>query len=463
MSDPLVHMQAERAVIGCVLQGATVEETGPLPATCFGHTPNRLVWEAVLSLPPGHLVDHLTLAERLKALGVLAEVGGPEYLMALDQSVPLVGNLRAYCEQLRDYAQRRALDAHGAAVQVAARDFSRAPVSTAVEAAARFASLDAEAVDESAEGDLMDILTDWDAVRKGEIGEPYLPLPWQWMTEAGVKGFPQSLSVWSGRSGIGKTAGLSTCMAHWLWTRPEVGGVFGLEDGTRWLPERWLAYKLGMDYADVGASSARLTIAQEQAMEDFAPRLHDILRGKLKRYKRPGIKASELVARCRRWVSEGVKWIVIDHGLRVDYEAGKGREDIAIGRTVDALANLAFDRKVHIIAAWHLNRANDDNSMPQRKDLKESGYLDAAARLILGAWRQPTGPDGQPRTLLTVVKANKVAPEGLTGCLQWAGRSGMFEPRGGYVVDFAAERQKTKDTEHAARASRKLFGGGQAA
>jgi replicative DNA helicase len=458
VSEPLIHMQAERAVIGCVLQGATVEDTGPAPAECFGHRPHRLVWEAVLSLPLGQQVDHLTVCERLKGMGALGEVGGPAFVMSLDSGVPVLGNLRAYVDTLRDYAARRALDTHGAAVQVAARDFARPAVSTAVEAAARFASLDAQAVDESAEGDLLDILGDWDDVWQGRAEEPYLPLPWAWMTEAGVKGFPESLSVVSGRSGIGKTATLSTCMAHWLWTRPDMGGVFGLEDGTRWLPERWLAYKLGMDYADVGASAARLTQAQEMAMEDFTPRLHDILRAKLKRYKRPGITASELIARCRRWVSEGVKWIVIDHGLRVDYEAGNGREDRAIGRTVDALANLAYDKKVHIIAAWHLNRASDDDSMPQRKDLKESGYLDAAARFILGAWRQQNGPGGHPRTLLTVVKANKVAPEGLTGCLEWAGRSGMFEPRGGYVVDFNAERQRERDVEKAAKASKRLMG-----
>lgn len=456
MSAALVHQQAERAVLGCVLAGATVEETGPLPAECFGHRPNRLVWEAVLSLPAGHLVDHLTLAERMKARGTLAEAGGPAYLMGLDQSVPLTQNLQAYCATLREYAQRRALEAHALAVQSAARDFARAPVATAVEAAARFSTLDAQTVDESAEGDLMDILTDWDDIRQGRAEEPYLQLPWEWLTEAGLKGFPQNLSVVAGRSGIGKTSTLSTCMAHWLWNLPHVGGVFGLEDGTRWFPERWLAYRLGMDYSQVGASAERFTPAQEIAMEDFAPRLHDILRDKLKRYKRPGITASELVARCRRWVSEGAKWIVIDHGLRVDYETGNGREDRAIGRTVDALASLAYDKKVHIIAAWHLNRTNDDDSMPQRRDVKESGYLDAAARLILGAWRQQNGPGGQPRTLLTVVKANKVAPEGLTGCLEWAGRSGMFEPRCGYVVDFQAERQEQQERVKAEKAARRL-------
>lgn len=445
MSDALIHLQAERGVLGCVLTGCLVEDTGPLPAECFGHRPNRLVWEAILSLPAGESVNGLTVAERLKSMGSLAEVGGPAYLMALDQSVPLHHSVASFCATLRDYAHRRALDAHGAAVQVSARDFSRSPVATAVEAAARFGSLDAQTVDESAEGDLLEILSDWDNVWQGRAEEPYLPVPWQWLTAAGLKGFPENLSVVAGRSGIGKTSTLSTCMAYWLWSLPHQGGVFGLEDGTRWFPERWLAYKLGMDYSEVGASKARLTLAQEMAMQDFAPRLHDILRSKLKRYRRPGITASELVARCRRWVSEGVKWIVIDHGLRVDYEAGGGREDRAIGRTVDALANLAYDKKVHVIMAWHLNRSNDDDSMPQRKDLKESGYLDAAARLILGAWRQQSGPGGQPRTMLTVVKANKVAPEGLTGCLEWAGRSGMFEPRGGYIVDFQAERQAARE------------------
>jgi replicative DNA helicase len=414
-------MAQERAVLGCVLVGSPVDDTGPLPVEAFGH---------------------------------LAEVGGPAFLMSLDQGF-LTGNLPSYCATLREYALRRAVVRQAEAAAEAAKNLARQPDAVAAEASARLASLDPGALDEAGDSDLVGILDEWDAVRNGRLAEPYLPLPFRFLHEAGLRGCPENLSVVSGRSGIGKTALLSTCMAYWLWKLPYVGGVFGLEDGTRWLPERWIAHHVGIDYADVGV--ARLNEWQQEQLVDFYATRGPVLRQKLRAYRRAGITATGLLARCRRWISEGAKWIVIDHGLRIDYEAGgREREDRAIGRTVDALANLAINTRTHIIIAWHLNRASgDDESAPRRADLKESGYLDAAARLILGAWRQSAAPTGGPRTLLTVVKANKVAPEGLTAELEWSGRSGMFKADSGRVVDLQAESAAARDRARQERAAAK--------
>ena len=461
MSAELVPADHERAILGLVLGGhVTAGDTGPLRAEDFGHVPHAQVWAAILGLDAdGRQVDLLSVAERLKEAGHLAGVGGPAWLMTLD--IPVLGpvNLNTYCATVREYAARRQLKAEARRLDAAAADLKRRPQEVAAEASGRLVLAGGATGDEAGDVDLLEITDRWGKFvclppEEQEQAMPYLPVPWQFMREAGIKGLP-FFSVIAGRSGIGKTATLSTLAAYWLRVLPHKGAIIGLEDGTAWLDERWLARTLCMDYADVGTS--RLSEWQEQRYAEFVDTIQPILATKLRKYRRAGMTAGELVARCRRWIEQGVKWILVDHGLRVDYEAGeRERTDLAIKRTVETLAALAFNTNTHIVFAWHLNRLGEDEAQPTMRDLKESGYLDAAARFIWGAWRKGD------RTMLTVLKATKVAPPGLTCEVVWAGRSGMFDVKEGRVVDFAAEARAAQAAKEDARKDKKrnsLFGG----
>lgn len=455
----LADAQAERAVIGAVLCGATRTQVADVRPEDF--TEARVyVWQAVERLfSQGAAVDHLTLSEALKVAGRLVEVGGPAELMRMDSGGRLsLAALPQHVAIIRDRARRRRLHEAGERLKAMAYDLNL-PTD-------RIASHGAQAAltaggtsdgDEAGDVDLWEINDRWSAWAQMSEEErarhaPYLPMPWGWMREAGVYGFPESLSVVAGRSGIGKTALLSTCMAYWLRVLPHQGAVIGLEDGTAWLDERWIASSLGINYAEVG--TARLTPWQEEKYAEHVQHVGPMLHQKLRKYRRAGMTAGQLLARCRRWVDEGVKWIVVDHGLRVVYEPdGRLREDKVIGNTMDALSNLALNTRTHIIVAWHLNRASDDDSMPTQGDLKESGYLDAAARAIYGLWRKDN------RTLCTVVKATKVAPVGMTCEFAWKDRSGMFDTTQGRVVDFAAEARAAKEAKAMERKAVGLFGG----
>lgn len=450
--------QAERAVIGAVLNGATRQQVGDLRVDDFTEV-RQHVWQAVMRMfSQGRLVDHLTLAEALKTAGRLVEVGGPADLMKMDEigRVGLDGHLRQQVAVLKDFGARRRLDAEFDRRKAELHDMNLAP--------SRIAALASQSVltaggssedDEDGDVDLWEINDRWDAWGRMTEEEriehsPYLPLPWEWMREAGMYGLPQSLSVIAGRAGRGKTAMLSTCMAYWLRVLPHKGAVIGLEDGTAWLDERWIAASLGINYADVGCS--RLNEWQAKRYEEHMEHVGPMLREKLRKYRRPGMTATQLLTKCRRWLDDGVKWIVVDHGLRVVYEPdGRLRDDKIIGNTMDALANMAMAYKAHIPVAWHLNRASEDESMPTLGDLKESGYLDAAARFIGGMWSK----DG--RSMFTAVKATKVAPVGLTCELTWKGRSGLFDTNHGRVVDFQAEARAAAEAKRAEKKSTNLF------
>lgn len=466
-ASPHKDEQAERAVIGAVLHGATRQQVDGLRAEDFTG-PRVYVWQAVEHLlSQGKEVNDLSLAEVLKHRGRLVEVGGPSAfarMTLMDPSDPTSERRfwtpSTLCQALstvKDKSARRRLEATLEAARRNLYDPNLTPERVAADAAvAVLAAGPKRDDDEPGDVDLWEINDRWDSwnqmtEEERVRNEPYLPMPWAWMREAGFYGFPQNLSVVAGPSGMGKTATLSSCMAYWLRVLPHKGAVIGLEDGTAWLDERWLAKSLGIDYAAVGCS--RLNQWQEQKYAEHMEHIGPILREKLRKYRRPRMTAKELLTRCRRWIDEGVKWIVLDHGLRVIYEPdGRTRDDKIIGQTMDDLANMAMLNKVHIIEAWHLNRDAEDEEAPTLKSLKESGYLDAAARFIWFLWRR------NGRTMTTVGKATKVAPVGLHCELEWDGRSGMFDTNRGRVVDFAAEAVAAREAAKAEKEAQRQQG-----
>src|SRR5690242_2509498 len=85
-------LAAERAVLGAVLaDNSLVASVGEIVhPDDFSNPAHAQIFAAMIRLDgQSKQVDHLTLAEELKVLGQLVAVGGPAYLMRLDQVVPV--------------------------------------------------------------------------------------------------------------------------------------------------------------------------------------------------------------------------------------------------------------------------------------------------------------------------------------------------------------------------------------
>ncbi len=94
-------LAAERAVLGAVLADNTLiaNVAEVVHSDDFSSPAHAAIFAAMLKLDSTQRqVDHLTLSEELKVLGHLATVGGPAYLMALDQGVPLAHNAVQYAQ-----------------------------------------------------------------------------------------------------------------------------------------------------------------------------------------------------------------------------------------------------------------------------------------------------------------------------------------------------------------------------
>lgn len=458
--------QAEEAVIGAVLYGATRAQVFGLRAEDF--TDKRLwVWEAIETLfAAGRAVDTLTLNETLHRQGRLQDAGGPGYVIRLEERGRLTDDgavqTRALADHvaiIRDRSMRRKLAAQAKRLEAMTHDLNLHPETIAGGAVQALLASDTKSAEDPPDIDIIELAEQWSAwAERADSGAP-MGLDNGVHLKTGIEvidekfnGFVPNLNVIGGSASMGKTALIAE--AIWNWLRAGIkGGIIGLEDGTKWLTRRHLSRALGIPVAMVGVSS--LHEYQQGNLDDWMGRTSELYRRHLRIHRAGGIDAPGLLAIVQRWIAEGARWIVIDHGLRVNYAAGRDarRYDMAIGQTLDTLATLGDRHKVAIIVNWHLKRDREKEERPNMDDYKESGYLEAAARAMLGLWEQKSR---HGYMLVTGVKVTE-GERDWTVAVERDREHALVHSVGGYVVDFAAEAQAAKE---AAEAAKKAKSGG---
>jgi replicative DNA helicase len=456
--EALVDVEAEKALLGCCfLEGKLPEAARVLRLEDFGDARHAAVFAAMGALhASGVAVDSLTVAERLRELGTLGQAGGVAYLTQLDAAVHLSGNLRAYVATVRDRAMRRAVAARAQALLEEAHNLRRPPGRVAHEAGEDFRGLalsGGEEADERGHLDVESLNESWEAFAAGQRS-PYLPSGLEAL-DAVFRGFVPNLNLVGGKASMGKTAFVAEVAWGWL-QRGVPGGIFGLEDGTRWLVERHCARAVGLDLGDVGA--CRLHDVQQEAYQRFMGEAWDVTSRLLRVHRTSGLAAPELLRKAERWIAGGARWLVVDHGGRIAHESSSAKEryDLAIKRTAEGLDNLAHNTGVPIIVNWHFNRegSKQEGQRPTMEAFKESGYLEAFSGTMLGLWERP---ENEGHLLVTVVK-NRKGPRDVTVALERDARYGLVKSTGGFALDFKAESAAAQAAKAArSRNKRNLF------
>lgn len=455
----LVDVEAERAVLGAVLVERRLSDAARgLTPEDFGHAQHAAIWRAMVALHAGGIpVDHLTLAERLRAAGTLAQAGGPAYLMVLD--TPMATHAAAHVATVKDRALRRGLLERARALAQEARNLRTAPAGTAYRAGQDFrqlAAVGAGDADEMGSVDVLEVAQKWEDFYAG-APPPQLSAGLPVLEEAGFKGFLPNLNLVGGKASMGKTAFVASVVWGWL-KEGKTGGIFGLEDGTSWLVKRHVSRHLGIPLGDVGA--CRLHDYQQDRYADFMGRAADMLGRLLFVHRTSGLEAPELLRKAERWIARGARWLVIDHGGRIGHTSADSKEryDLGIKRTVEALDNLAHNTGVPILVNWHYNRAGAVGK-PTMEAFKESGYLEAFSGTMLGLWERP---EQNPDCLLVTVLKNREGPRDVTVAIPRDAKHGLVRMEGGYVLDLRAEADAERAQQQAARPRRtRLFEAGE--
>lgn len=464
--------QAEKAVLAAVLaEVATRAHVGDVKASDFSLAPLAKTWEAVLSLyAQGKATDYLTVADQLRAMGWLTDVeaalGGAGGLQRLDdtgRALYLSGaSITQHVAIMKDRAMRRRLAAHAKALEASTYDLNVRPEVIASGAVQALLAAEVSTQEEPPDIDIAELAEQWFAfMERVDSGVP-LGLDNGFQLKTGIEvldvlfSFVNNLNVVGGRASMGKTALVAEIIWNWLCADIR-GGIVGLEDGTKWLTRRHLSRSLGLPVASIGA--CRLHEHQMGHMQSWMERTSTLYRKNLRIHRAGGIDAPGLLSLVQRWIGDGLRWIVVDHGLRVSYGEDK-RYDRKIGITLDQLATLGDRHKVAIIVNWHLNRDGEDEVRPKMRDYKESGYLDAAARAMLGLWEQKSRSG---HLLVTGVKATE-GKRDWTVAIERDSEHALVHSTSGYEVDFEAEAREAKEAAAAEKQNRmggskaKLFG-----
>lgn len=466
--------QAERAILAAVLaEHATRALVGDLKPEDFSQQPYAKAWQAVLSLfAQGKATDYLTVADQLRAMGWLTELeaalGGPGGLQRIDTTGAALGLSHGAISQhvaiVKDRAMRRRLASHAKRVEALTYDLNVRPDVIASGAVQSLLATETSTQEEAPDVDIAELAEQWFTfMERVDSGAP-MGLDNGFQLRTGVEvldtlfSFVNNLNVIGGRASMGKTALVAEII--WNWLRSDIrGGIVGLEDGTKWLTRRHLSRSLGIPVSAVGA--CRLQDYQLGNMQAWMDKTSAMYRKNLRLHRAGGIDAPGLLSLVQRWIGDGLRWVVIDHGLRVNYGDDK-RYDRKIGITLDQLATLGDRHKVAIIVNWHLNRDGEDEARPKMRDYKESGYLDAAARAMLGLWEQKTRPGF---LLVTGVKATE-GERDWTVAIERDREHALVHSTSGYKVDFEAEAREAKEAAEAAKqaksggARNRLFPGG---
>lgn len=442
----------ERAIIGSLFCDATPwEQVDGLRPDDFADARHALIFGAMLSVrDAGKAVDHLTVAQALKVSGKLVSVGGPAFLMSLDRDTGYIGNIRGHVETVRKLARHRATAAAYRAAAESAEDPNKPLAVLAASTSQRVTAYADEAdgdEDRMGDADVEAVHDRWMRYYEGEPG-PFLPLGLDAIDEK-FKGFHTNVNLVGGKASVGKTAFMASVVWGWL-EKGIPGGIFGLEDGTEWLWERHCSRKVGIPYGDVGASL--LHEYQMGSYSDAMEKARVMLGTLLRTHCVSGLDGPELLAKARRWIKRGAKWILIDHGGRIEHERLHATENSALGikRTVQALDDLAHNEGVPIIVNWHFNRSGAIAGLPTMEAFRETGFLEMFAGSMLGLWERL---ENEGELLVTCVKNRKGARD-WTAAVQRDAKHGLVHSVGGRVLDLKAEAQESRALRESERTSR---------
>jgi hypothetical protein len=227
-------LAAERAVLGAVLADNTVVASVAevVLADDFSSPAHAQIFAAMLALDGTQRpVDHLTLSEELKTRGQLAGVGGPAYLMTLDQVVPLASSAVEYARIVKDQSVRRRLANVGREIlELASQDTGELRPSSTRPSAAFSSWRSASARGAEPVRELMERTLDLlDRMKMSSSGVTGLSTGFVDLDLQLTGLHPGELLILAARPGVGKTSLAMNVAMHVALKEERPVGIFSLE------------------------------------------------------------------------------------------------------------------------------------------------------------------------------------------------------------------------------------------
>lgn len=443
MKAPAVEGLLLGALLDSTEQSAVIDASGLVEGD-FLDPRVRLCWGLVARLVARRrTVDAVGLFSAAKAVNLLRE-DDLEWLVALQSGNQLRGDsLRHACEDHRRKCRGRevAQQLEAAAREIYDRGLRPAELSGTLEGITYQLTRNF-APEESTELDALELVEDWDRRERGENVGGVLVVPsYLKVLDEVLKGFVPGLNMVLGDPGIGKSAVIGSVMEAQLDNQIRVG-LFGLEEGYRWMTKRLIARDLGISVGDVGI--VKKTPEQNEKLSAIVQRLHDLYKGRFHACKHDGLSIDEICRRATHWILNlGVQIIYIDHIGEIRHKAREGDGyNWAVADSYRRLRDLGMKRSVPIVAVAHRKPESRDRAGPPRpNDIGLTGEAEKMVRRLIGLWRK------KDAMRATVIKNNEGKID-VTVELMRLFDAALVDREGGQVVNLQKEaREETEAAE----------------
>jgi replicative DNA helicase len=338
-------------------------------------------------------VDLVTVRTELELRGKLKEIGGPEYLLQISETVPTAANAEHYSDLVLDQSTLRRLEMAGHTLIKLAKDqetdlgekLSEAEDSV-YDVGKRRMGKEFESVRELAHEFFKDV------DRLMETGEPIKGLMCGFSDlDRLTGGFrPGTLLILAARPAMGKTS-LALNMATNVAVQ-ENGGVaiFSLEMTGVDLVQRMIS-----TMAKVSMGTLRKPNLHNDDYQALADAVEDIYRLPIFIDDSSDMTTGAMRAKCLRLKSKleqdggSLKLVVVDY-LQLMRGMGKAEKRYQeVGQIARGLKQLSKDVGVPVVALAQFNRAVEsrDSKRPTLSDLSESGSIEAEADMVMSIYR----------------------------------------------------------------------------
>ncbi|MFA8439034.1 replicative DNA helicase [Pueribacillus sp. YX66] len=390
---PPQSIEAEQAVLGAVFleQESLVKASEILVPEDFYRPAHERIFRVMIDLSErGEPVDLVTVTTELQNRKLLEEIGGVSYLSDLASSVPTAANVEYYSYVIEEKSLLRRLIK--TATEIAAEGYaSEEEVEKVLDNAEKSILEVANRKNTGSFVSIKDILVEaYDNIemlhnRKDDItGVPTGFIELDRITA----GFQRNdFIIVAARPSVGKTAFALNISQNVATKTDENVAIFSLEMGAQQLVMRMLCAEGNID-----AQRLRTGKLTPEDWEKLTMAMGSLSNAGIYIDDTPGIRVSEIRAKCRRLKQEsGLGLVVIDYLQLIQGSSNRSgdnrqQEVSEISRSLKALAR---ELEVPVIALSQLSRGVESrqDKRPMMSDIRESGSIEQDADIVAFLYR----------------------------------------------------------------------------
>lgn len=388
---PPQDIEAEQAVLGAIFLDADsiIDAMEIIEPQDFYRRSHQIIFQAMIQLNDrNESIDLITLKAEIEKSNSLEDIGGLTYLTELSQASPSATSIAYYAKIVDDKATLRNL------IQTASRIVTKGfeqdeDVQSIVDQAEKSILEVSEKRNSNGFQSIADVLnrTIENIDQLAQNNEEITGLPTGYAAldkmTAGLQ--KEELIILAARPAVGKTA-FALNIAQNVGTKTDRSvAIFSLEMGAESLVNRMLCAE-----GSIEASHLRTGQLSEEEWRNLIVAMGSLSNASIYIDDTPGIKISEIRARCRKLAQEkgNLGLILIDY-LQLIEGTGRENRQQEVSEISRQLKKLAKELKVPVIALSQLSRGVEQrqDKRPVLSDIRESGSIEQDADIVAFLYR----------------------------------------------------------------------------